>query len=170
MYRIRKFEDTPIYRVYDYCAVDTLIINAGERYDFVLTTDQSVDNYWMRFRGLGNCDSTSGEAILRYNGAPESDPSGTVTHDEANRAGVVNDRNLYISDIFLIHVIKRTLFLPNMYALAAPEPDSRSHNGLSKSYSGPAYGAQQHRDVGFGRHFRNSRPRSLRTVQFYHVQ
>ena len=32
--------------------VESLIINPGERYDFILTANQTVGNYWVR------CDST----------------------------------------------------------------------------------------------------------------
>ncbi|XP_015518984.2 laccase-4 isoform X1 [Neodiprion lecontei] len=74
--------------------VDSLIINAGERYDFVLTADQSVDNYWIRYRGLGDCVSTSlsvtSEAILRYSGSNETaNPSGTIDYDDGNRSGAL---------------------------------------------------------------------------------
>ncbi|XP_012268620.2 laccase-4-like [Athalia rosae] len=74
--------------------VDSLVINSGERYDFVLSADQEIDNYWIRYRGLGDCVSStrdvSSEAILRYHGVNSTaDPEGPIEYQDANRAGVV---------------------------------------------------------------------------------
>uniref|UniRef100_A0A2M4ACB5 Putative multicopper oxidase n=1 Tax=Anopheles triannulatus TaxID=58253 RepID=A0A2M4ACB5_9DIPT len=48
---------------------------AGERFDFVVRTNQPIGNYLMRFRGLMDCDerftSAYQFAVLRYRGAPE---------------------------------------------------------------------------------------------------
>ncbi|XP_035778845.1 uncharacterized protein LOC118459510 isoform X1 [Anopheles albimanus] len=48
---------------------------AGERFDFVVKTNQPIGNYLMRFRGLMDCDerftSAYQFAVLRYRGAPE---------------------------------------------------------------------------------------------------
>ncbi|XP_053694017.1 uncharacterized protein LOC128741918 [Sabethes cyaneus] len=48
--------------------VDTLISVSGERYDFVLRTDQLEGNYWIRVRGIGFCNkiNVEGFAILSY--------------------------------------------------------------------------------------------------------
>jgi len=58
---------------------------AGERFDFVIKADQPVDNYWMRFRGLMDCDerflSAHQVAILRYEDAPEEEPTVEVTYE-----------------------------------------------------------------------------------------
>jgi hypothetical protein len=35
--------------------VNSFIIFAGERFDFVLNASQPVGNYWIRVRGLGVC-------------------------------------------------------------------------------------------------------------------
>ncbi|KAL5022049.1 hypothetical protein ScPMuIL_001204 [Solemya velum] len=59
--------------------VDSFNIFSGERYDFVLSANQNVGNYWFRARGLGDCGANSGQisenAIIRYTGAPEENPS-----------------------------------------------------------------------------------------------
>lgn len=34
----------------------SLVTYAGERYDFLLKADSEIDNYWIRFRGLMDCD------------------------------------------------------------------------------------------------------------------
>ena len=57
--------------------VDSIQIFAGQRYSFVLNTDQSVDNYWIRANSDRNPGFAGGinSAILRYVGATEDDPS-----------------------------------------------------------------------------------------------
>ncbi|XP_041354915.1 laccase-5-like [Gigantopelta aegis] len=71
--------------------VDSFIIFAGERFDFVLEANQTVGNYWLRARGLNDCTGkkTNQAAILRYEGADETDPPGTVDYESANRAGSI---------------------------------------------------------------------------------
>lgn len=58
--------------------VSTLVTYAGERFDFVVKADHPVGNYWVRVRGLMDCDErfikAHQVAILRYDGAPESEP------------------------------------------------------------------------------------------------
>ncbi|XP_029665987.1 laccase-1-like isoform X4 [Formica exsecta] len=64
---------------------ESLVSYAGERFDFIIEMNQSVDNYWMRFRGLMDCDkrflSAYQVAILRYEGAPEEEPAVEVSYD-----------------------------------------------------------------------------------------
>lgn len=68
---------------------------AGERFDFIVEANQPVDNYWMRFRGLMDCDerflSAYQVAILRYEGAPDADPEVDVSYDRVrnNSYGLV---------------------------------------------------------------------------------
>ncbi|XP_076435502.1 uncharacterized protein LOC143275348 isoform X3 [Babylonia areolata] len=58
--------------------VDSFNLFSGERYDFVLTTSQPVDNYWIKVRGLADCGEAfkhaKTNAILRYHGAPSLPP------------------------------------------------------------------------------------------------
>ncbi|XP_058126517.1 uncharacterized protein LOC131285323 [Anopheles ziemanni] len=61
--------------------VDTLVAISGERYDFVLTANQTPGNYWVRVRGIGFCNSMRVEdfAILSYiTGDEGMDPGLTV--------------------------------------------------------------------------------------------
>lgn len=68
---------------------------AGERFDFIVETNQPVNNYWMRFRGLMDCDerflSAYQVAILRYEGAPDAEPEVEVSYDRVrnNSYGLV---------------------------------------------------------------------------------
>lgn len=64
---------------------ESLISYAGERFDFVVETRQNVDNYWIRLRGLMDCDERFTKAhqvaILRYEGAAKKDPKGAVAYE-----------------------------------------------------------------------------------------
>ncbi|KAG2047768.1 laccase [Suillus hirtellus] len=54
--------------------VDRLQILAGQRYSVILNATQPVDNYWVR--GIPNYNQTyNGSAILRYEGATETEPT-----------------------------------------------------------------------------------------------
>ncbi|KAG5652312.1 Acyl-coenzyme A oxidase 2 [Sphagnurus paluster] len=58
--------------------VDSIRIFAGQRYSFVLTANQPVNNYWVRANpNLGTTGFSGGlnSAILRYAGAPVADPT-----------------------------------------------------------------------------------------------
>ncbi|XP_023314043.1 laccase-2-like [Trichogramma pretiosum] len=67
--------------------VDSLTIWPGERIDFVINANQRVGNYWIRYRGHGQCEpsnTTTGiyqVAILRYNGAANQNPSSAVGYN-----------------------------------------------------------------------------------------
>ncbi|KAJ7054230.1 laccase [Mycena amicta] len=58
--------------------VDSLQIFPGQRYSFVLVANKKVDNYWIRaipdYVNTGFQNNTN-SAILRYVGAPKSDPT-----------------------------------------------------------------------------------------------
>ncbi|PIL29720.1 transporter [Ganoderma sinense ZZ0214-1] len=62
--------------------VDSIQIFAGQRYSFVLTADQDVDNYWMRALpniGTTTFDGGVNSAILRYSGADDIEPTTNET-------------------------------------------------------------------------------------------
>ncbi|KAE9407580.1 laccase lcc6 [Gymnopus androsaceus JB14] len=61
---------------------DSVQIFAAQRYSFVLKANQTVDNYWIKANpSTGNAGFTNGinSAILRYNGAPNAEPTTTGT-------------------------------------------------------------------------------------------
>ncbi|CAK1547706.1 unnamed protein product [Leptosia nina] len=70
----------------------SLVTYAGERYDFVLETNNEIDNYWIRFRGLMDCDERFTKAkqvaVLHYEGAMEVEPSGDPTWEELHNEGL----------------------------------------------------------------------------------
>ncbi|CAA7264102.1 unnamed protein product [Cyclocybe aegerita] len=62
--------------------VDSIQIFAAQRYSFVLTANQPIDNYWIRALPNGNpvgFDGGVNSAILRYSGAPVAEPNTTST-------------------------------------------------------------------------------------------
>ncbi|KAJ7730020.1 laccase [Mycena maculata] len=62
--------------------VDSLQIFAGQRYSFVLTANQKVDNYWVRANpnnGIPGFTGGINSAILRYVGAPNAEPTTNST-------------------------------------------------------------------------------------------
>lgn len=65
--------------------VTTLVTYAGERFDFVLNADQEIGNYWIRIRGLMDCDERFEKAhqvaILRYGRAANENPDGIPSYD-----------------------------------------------------------------------------------------
>ncbi|XP_026470768.1 laccase-2-like [Ctenocephalides felis] len=58
--------------------VESLVTYAGERFDFIIDADQDTDNYWIRMRGLMDCDSRFTKAhqvaVLHYDGASDDEP------------------------------------------------------------------------------------------------
>jgi len=63
--------------------VDSIQIFAGQRYSFILKTNQPVNNYWIRASSSGSLvtifENGLNSAILRYAGAPIADPTTTQT-------------------------------------------------------------------------------------------
>lgn len=81
-----------IYLLYSFTfQVDSLIIDAGERYDFVVNADQQLSSYWIRLHGHMDCGSKKvfQAAILRYMGAPEIEPEEVLTFENTERFGKV---------------------------------------------------------------------------------
>lgn len=71
------------------------MINAGERFNFILKANQSAGCYWMRFRGLGDCGETKTkvhqEAYICYEGSePEIYNYEKPTYNEGKRSGIVS--------------------------------------------------------------------------------
>ncbi|XP_019874659.2 uncharacterized protein LOC109602679 [Aethina tumida] len=79
----------------------SLVTYAGERFDFILNADQAAGLYWIRFRGLMDCDerftSAHQVAVLHYKEAdssesefPEGDPSYETSHNEGVQVNALN--------------------------------------------------------------------------------
>jgi FtsP/CotA-like multicopper oxidase with cupredoxin domain len=78
--------------------VDSIPILAGQRYSVVVTADQPVGSYWIRsLSDLPNATFEGGQnmAILRYEGAPDQDPTSApgpyeLSFDEGNLHPLIN--------------------------------------------------------------------------------
>ena len=69
----------------DPLTVNSIQIFVGQRYSFILTANQPVDNYWIRSlpsSGQTNFINGINSAILRYAGAPDVEP--TTVQDTSN--------------------------------------------------------------------------------------
>lgn len=75
-------------------AAGSLVTTSGERYDFILNADQEIGNYWMKFRGLADCDekfnSAFNVAVLHYDTAPDKLPDSVVTYASIVPTGLVS--------------------------------------------------------------------------------
>lgn len=77
--------------------VTFLTTYAGERWDFVVNANQAIGNYFIRARGLMDCDerftSSFQMAVLHYRGAPETDPAGTPSYKHSRDGLALNSLN-----------------------------------------------------------------------------
>lgn len=71
--------------------VDSVVIDAGERYDFVVNAGQEISSYWIRLHGLMDCTPKEvfQAAIFRYVGASKTEPKEMLTYENTNRPGKV---------------------------------------------------------------------------------
>lgn len=92
--------------------VDTLVTYAGERFDFVLHTNKKIGNYWIRVKGLMDCDdrftSAHQVAILRYYGAKEEEPAGVPSYDHVRPGRQLNALNRGMEDRNTISIAEVT--------------------------------------------------------------
>lgn len=88
--------------------VDTLVTYAGERFDFVVNADQPIGNYWIRFKGLVDCnekwEKAHQGAIFRYNGAAEQNPVAELTYDFKREGFQLNSLNRGVGHVDSVSV------------------------------------------------------------------
>ncbi|XP_063981172.1 uncharacterized protein LOC135164603 [Diachasmimorpha longicaudata] len=102
--------------------VSSLVTYAGERFDFIIEMNQQVNNYWIRLRGLLDCDTellnVNQKAILSYKGIPEDEADNNkywfnlntdinVDDQPAMVANAVN-KGMESNDIISIPLLKTT--------------------------------------------------------------
>ncbi|KAF8206979.1 laccase 2 [Mycena galopus ATCC 62051] len=74
---------------------DSIQIYVGQRYSFILNANQAIGNYWIRFNpSTGPTGFTGGinSGVLRYVGAPTTDPTTTQT---TAVAPLINEVNIH---------------------------------------------------------------------------
>uniref|UniRef100_A0A1Y1K8C1 Laccase n=2 Tax=Photinus pyralis TaxID=7054 RepID=A0A1Y1K8C1_PHOPY len=72
---------------------ESIVTYAGERFDFIINADQPVDLYWIRFKGLMDCDerfrSAHQAAVLQYKGSSKSSyPQALLSYAKAHKEGM----------------------------------------------------------------------------------
>ncbi|KZS15189.1 Laccase 2 [Daphnia magna] len=108
--------------------VDSLVIHAGERYDFIVNAGQEISSYWIRLHGLMDCGPKRvfQAAILRYHGALETEPDAILTYENTNRLGkVLNPVNIAPGDDEHITVAELKAMSPSKTNDWSREPDRK---------------------------------------------
>lgn len=82
---------------------------AGERFDIVLIANQTPNVYWIRFKGLVNCDERYKSAfqvgVLEYSQEDEGGvPDSVPTYENSERGGKVNVLILHSLQSFLVMI------------------------------------------------------------------
>ncbi|XP_060079004.1 uncharacterized protein LOC132558449 [Ylistrum balloti] len=138
-------------KYFDPVDAESFIFSPGERFDFIVTANQSIDNYWIRAVTLDNAHKA--EAILRYNNAPLTDP--------------VTSRKICTSVSSCIVMNCPFLYFPEQDYIACkyfaemrrsgndPAPSSNETDSVFKEFF-----------LNFGFPGRNSTPASVNGIQF----
>lgn len=108
--------------------VDSLVSYAGERFDFILQADQPVGNYWIRAKGLIDCNEKFTKAhqaaILHYNGAKEDElPEGVLTYKYKRTGFQMNSLNRGPDHLDSVAIVELTSLEPDTPALLAEHTD-----------------------------------------------
>ncbi|CAI9735094.1 laccase-2-like [Octopus vulgaris] len=74
---------------------DSVIIQPGERYDFFITTNKNIKNYWIRGKTLTENLNQTFEAILSYEGASDTDPTSRSKNCSRTVCDVLNCPFMY---------------------------------------------------------------------------
>ncbi|XP_065666473.1 uncharacterized protein LOC136087510 [Hydra vulgaris] len=57
-------------------SAESVIVHPGERFDFILNANKTIDNYWIRAESMEDgVRNHSVEAILHYEGASNNEPT-----------------------------------------------------------------------------------------------
>lgn len=92
--------------------VDSLVSYAGERFDFIVKANQPVGNYWIRIKGLEDCDerftSAHQAAILRYNDAEDELPNGNLSYDFQRGGFQMNSLNRGTGHVDSVAIVETT--------------------------------------------------------------
>lgn len=75
--------------------VDKIVTSTGERVDFILVANQSVDSYWIQARGLGECATTFMQqlAILKYENGPSRPSTPLLNYNDTIDGVIYNGLN-----------------------------------------------------------------------------
>ncbi|KAK3086056.1 hypothetical protein FSP39_012795 [Pinctada imbricata] len=106
-------------------------IFAGERYDFVLFTNNHVGNYWIRTRGLADCmlKRARQTAILRYEGTTPENPKESTEYEAFERKGTLLNPFNRNSGPLEVNAYELESVVPDEAPLKT-EPDKRFYLGF----------------------------------------
>lgn len=112
---------------FDAVRVDSFITYAGERFDFIVTADQAIGNYWIRVRGLLDCDERFSKAhqgaILRYGGAKAEEPATHLQYDYHRGGFQLNSLNKGTGHVDSVSIVELTATEPDTPQLLTDEAD-----------------------------------------------
>lgn len=107
--------------------VDSLVSYAGERFDFILKANQPIGNYWVRVKGLMDCDERGLKAhqgaILRYAGAEITLPHGKLMYDFKRTGFQMNSLNVGPNHVDSVAIVETTALEPDTPELLAEHTD-----------------------------------------------
>ncbi|WAR12214.1 LAC2-like protein [Mya arenaria] len=101
--------------------VDSVTLFAGERFDVILSANQTPGNYWMHVVGLGDCvrSMTSQTAIIRYTGQMVMKPLSGDSYADGDRGGKNANPFAFVGD---------TISVAQMTSAKSAEDVYTSHN------------------------------------------
>lgn len=107
--------------------VDSLVTYAGERFDFVVTANQPIENYWVRIKGLMDCDERFTKAhqaaIFRYDGASKVSPSAQLSYEYHRGGFQMNSLNRGPGHVDSVAIVETTALEPDTPELLAEKTD-----------------------------------------------
>jgi len=76
----------------------------GERYDFVINTNNRVDSYWIQLRALKPCENRTIQqlAILQYDGASDVPTTSRPLFADPLPEGIVSNISYMLQNIIII--------------------------------------------------------------------
>ncbi|XP_075220852.1 uncharacterized protein LOC142324090 isoform X2 [Lycorma delicatula] len=111
-----------------------LVTYAGERWDFIVKASGEIKNYWIRFKGLMDCDERFTKAhqvaILRYVGAPKEEPHEHLSYFGPDKTGlIINAMNVRLDD-------PKSRSIPELTAIDTDNDPSLKQNADHQFYLG----------------------------------
>ncbi|XP_016918719.2 uncharacterized protein LOC108001912 [Apis cerana] len=110
--------------------VDKIVSSTGERVDFILVANQSVDSYWIQVRGLGECAETFVQqlAILKYENGPSQPSTPLLNYNDTIDGVTYNGLNGTLCNTNItepVLCVNQLESLENENDLLKVEPDER---------------------------------------------
>ena len=86
--------------IFSSISAESLVTYAGERWDFIINANNNISNYWIKIKGLADCDhnfnSAHTLAILHYRGAEQRTPNSIVKYKDISSTGIVTIYRPYL--------------------------------------------------------------------------